>query len=258
VQPQGLNVAPNGISVVPTGTSIAPVGKSTAPVDIAYAPVDIDLDPDHKDKDDDHDHEHGDHDHDHGSGGSGDASPDSDIPPPPGRRLLSTQSPFTPGKLHIMPDPLDLSNEFPADYRNWAAVLSQVLLKKEGNADAASSALARVMLDAHGSLAKAADGEPFLPRFHLTDPVFLGKGPGSGLPPMEATKFDSSASFVNFAPCVLSEGYTGLSAEAVGLSIDPALVSISAALSSNEIVGLNLNPNLIFLSVSKRGVDDAA
>lgn len=240
VQPQGLNIAPNGISVVPTGTSIAPAGKVTAPVDIAYAPVDIDLNPDEKEED---------HDHDHSSGGSGDASPNTDIPPPPGRRLLSTQSPFTPGKLHIMPDPLDLSNEFPADYRNWAAVLSQVLLKKEGDADAASSALARVMLDAHGSLAKAANGEPFLPRFHLTDPVFLGKGPGSGLPPMEATKFDSSASFVNFAPCVLSEGYTGLSADAVGLSISPALVSISAALASNEIVGLNLNPNLIFLSV---------
>lgn len=33
--------------------------------------------------------------------------------------------------IHISEDPLDLSNEMPSDYRNWAAVLSQVLLKKE-------------------------------------------------------------------------------------------------------------------------------
>ena len=104
-------------------------------------------------------------------------------------------------------DPLDLSSDFPSDYRNWAAVLSQVLLKKEGFGNerkrksvddhgdvlsrgsssggdkfgaalapdarrAAVAALERVMLATHGHLAKAASGEEFFPRFHLRDPVF--------------------------------------------------------------------------------------
>lgn len=104
-------------------------------------------------------------------------------------------------------DPLDLSSDFPSDYRNWAAVLAQVLLKKEGFGNErkrksvddlgddlsrgsssrgdkfgaalapdarrdAVAALERVMLATHGHLAKAASGEEFFPRFHLRDPVF--------------------------------------------------------------------------------------
>ena len=112
-------------------------------------------------------------------------------------------------------DPLDLSSDFPSDYRNWAAVLSQVLLKKEGFGNerkrksvddhgdvlsrgsssggdkfgaalapdarrAAVAALERVMLATHGHLAKAASGEEFFPRFHLRDPVFEAeRGPSA-------------------------------------------------------------------------------
>ena len=112
-------------------------------------------------------------------------------------------------------DPFDLSSDFPSDYRNWAAVLSQVLLKKEGfgnerkrksvddHGDVLSrgsssggdkfgaalapdarrdavAALERVMLATHGHLAKAASGEEFFPRFHLRDPVFEAeRGPSA-------------------------------------------------------------------------------
>jgi hypothetical protein len=250
VQPQGLNVAPVNVAVTPTGASFAPVGKATAPVDIAYAPVDIDLTPDdghdhdHKDGEDGHAHADGDgHDHDHADG-DGHAHADAPSPSSSSRRRLTAvkagSTPWlTPGKVSVMPDPLDLSNEFPHDYRNWASVLSQVLLKKEGDADVASAALARIMLDAHGHLAKAAGGDPFLPRFHLTDPSLLSSmvgdgGKAAGLPPVEATKFASGANFIDFKPCVLSESYTGVDAGLIGLSFDPALVSISAALSQNE------------------------
>jgi len=132
-----------------------------------------------------------------------------------------------------------------------------VLLRKEGGPEAADAALARVMVDAHAHLARAAAGEPFIPRFHLTDPIFTADaaphlpgdgGKSMGLPALEATKFASGAQFMEFAPCVLSEGYTGVDAGITGLAINPALVSISAALAANEIVGVNLNPNLIFLS----------
>ena len=132
-----------------------------------------------------------------------------------------------------------------------------MLLRKEGGPEAADAALARVMVDAHAHLARAAAGEPFIPRFHLTDPIFTADaaphlpgdgGKSMGLPALEATKFASGAQFMEFAPCVLSEGYTGVDAGITGLAINPALVSISAALAANEIVGVNLNPNLIFLS----------
>jgi hypothetical protein len=61
---------------------------------------------------------------------SGDASPGSDIPPPPGRRLLAGCA--AGEKFTISPDPLDLSNACPADFRNWASLLSQVGEEREG------------------------------------------------------------------------------------------------------------------------------
>jgi len=119
-------------------------------------------------------------------------------------------------------DPLDISNELPKDYRNWASVMSQVLLKKEGSEEGAIDALGRVMLAAHGHLAKGANGEELFPRFHLTDPVFHSDMHGLGedleavvgkvagkvkgkMPVTEVTKFEASKTFFNFAPCVLSE-----------------------------------------------------
>ena len=74
-----------------------------------------------------------------------------------------------------------MSNELPSDYRNWASVLSQVLLKKEGSDEGAASALERLMLATHGHLSKVANGEELLPRFHLQDPV-LGAASASGSP----------------------------------------------------------------------------
>ena len=88
----------------------------TAPVQIAYAPVDIDLNPDEDAEGKPID--------------SGDASPGSDIPPPPGRRLLAGCA--AGEKFTISPDPLDLSNACPADFRNWASLLSQVGEEREG------------------------------------------------------------------------------------------------------------------------------
>jgi hypothetical protein len=51
----------------------------------------------------------------------------------------------------------------------------QVFLKKEGTEQGAADALARVMLAAHGHLAKVANGEELFPRFHLADPVFASE-----------------------------------------------------------------------------------
>ena len=182
-----------------------------------------------------------------------------------------------PPRLNLIEDPLDISNELPHDYRNWASVLSQVrgggeremrererergragvlslsvlptppppsipsppvlspplrpppippqvLLKKEGSEEDATNALGRVMLAAHGHLAKVANGEELFPRFHLADPIFAGEGPADGLKgavddvaahlvgkvkgksvPTTITKFAAGKSFFNFAPCVLSE-----------------------------------------------------
>ena len=124
-------------------------------------------------------------------------------------------------KLLVSDDPLDLSKDFPNDYRNWAAVLSQVLLTKEGNsAEQAKASLQRLMLAAHGHLAKVAAGEELIPRFHLQDPVLSAASPASPFPSLpffsnkanappsafpatSATAFSSSATFFNYAPCVL-------------------------------------------------------
>ena len=159
VQPQGFNVAPNDIAVVPTGKAIGPGGKAVSPVGISYAPIDIDLAKTPTNAD--------------------------DAPPIAGkRRLLS--GPGAPTPIEIMDDPLDLSNDMPHDYRNWAAVLSQVLLQKEGDGAKAATALGRVMVDAHGHLSALASGDEFEPKFHLTDPSFLSSlmdGKNIGAPP---------------------------------------------------------------------------
>lgn len=88
-----------------------------------------------------------------------------------GRKLLDDAA--SPShKITIVDDPLDLSHEFPTDYRNWASILSQILLAAEGsNADAAVDGLAALSLQVRSRLAAAAGGEPLLPRFHLSDPV---------------------------------------------------------------------------------------
>ena len=130
----------------------------------------------------------------------------------------------------------DLSDEFPQDYRNWASVLSQVLLKKEGSLGTAAKVLQRVMLATHGHLSKVANGEEFFPRFHLQDPVLSADagaaigGATSGLPPLpkvEGTMFASGATFFNYAPCVLSESYTGAQASLTGLNFAPTLLQVS-------------------------------
>jgi len=153
-------------------------------------------------------------------------------------------------KIEISNDPLDLSNEFPHDYRNWASLLSNVLLKKEGSDDAAAKALERVMLATHGHLSKVANGEEIFPRFHLQDPVLMGGdgGKAAGLPPLQATKFSSSATFFNYAPCVLSESYTGAAASLTGLNIAPTLFQLAPAGVGVFAQGVNIAPQIIYVN----------
>ena len=123
----------------------------------------------------------------------------------------------------------------PTDYRNWASILSQVLLAKEqgplgaGGGDfgeaRAIAALDGLTLATRARLARAASGdaEPLLPRFHLTDPIFHATDPPSPSPSGDgsgSTMADHSghsmgegmsmisgvhamSSFINYAPCVL-------------------------------------------------------
>ena len=75
-----------------------------------------------------------------------------------------------------------------------------------------------------------------LPRFHLQDPVLSADaadaigGTVSGLPPLPqvaGTMFSSDATFFNYAPCVLSESYTGAQASLTGLNFAPTLLQVS-------------------------------
>lgn len=90
------------------------------------------------------------------------------------------------------------------------------------------------MLATHGHLSKVANGEDFFPRFHLQDPVLTADAnnaisTATGLPPLpkvEGTMFSSGATFFNYAPCVLSESYTGANAALTGLNIAPTLLQV--------------------------------
>lgn len=186
-------------------------------------------------------------------------------------------------KFEISEDPLDLSNEFPHDYRNWASMLSNVLLKSEGSEDGAAKALERVMLATHGHLSKVANGEEIFPRFHLQDPMLtLGKGglvPGAPAvtanqvrerggwlmcvclsrralffffsnptPTPPTQQFASSATFFNYAPCVLSESTTGASASLTGLNIAPNLIQLGALGAGAFAQGVNIAPQIIYVT----------
>ena len=155
-----------------------------------------------------------------------------------------------PPKFEISMDPLDLSNEFPHDYRNWASLLSNVLLKTEGSEEGAAAALKRVMLATHGHLAKVANGEEIFPRFHLQDPVLTAGAHAAlaGAPPPAATLFKSSATFFNYAPCVLSESGTGLDGFLTGLNIAPTLVHLRSSFVTATATGVNLSPKIIFVN----------
>lgn len=147
-------------------------------------------------------------------------------------------------------DPLDMSNEFPHDYRNWAAVLSNVLLKTEGSEDAAAKALERVMLATHGHLARVANGEDLFPRFHLQDPVLTAGANAAinGLPPVTGTLMKTSQTFFNYAPCVLSESGKGVDGFLTGLNIAPSLIHLRSSLATAMVQGVNLSPKIIFVN----------
>lgn len=98
-----------------------------------------------------------------------------------GRHLLAGDA---SKKLTLVDDPLDLSSEFPLDYRNWASLLSNVMLTVTGGVDrspdgsAAVDALSRLTLDVKARLTAAADGEPLVPRFHLSEPMLAAMNHG--------------------------------------------------------------------------------
>ena len=146
----------------------------------------------------------------------------------------------------------------------------QVLLKKEGSEEGAVGALGRVMMAAHGHLAKVANGEELFPRFHLADPVFaadvtdlphalegvvgqvagkvkgkLGLGGDHKTP---AAKFRARKTFFRFAPCVLRELHTGFAADAVGLNFVPELFGFKPTIGRANLAGLQINPRLIFIN----------
>ena len=229
--------------------------------------------------------------------------------------LLACAAGAAADSLNLIADPLDLSNELPTDYRNWASVMSQVrggrdgtrgerkkkrarararlfcslasffslslsqrspssslslpptiqvFLKKEGSEEAAADALGRVMLAAHGHLAKVANGEPLFPRLHLADPVFAAEGHGLAdaleevvgkvagkvkgkIPTTTVTKFAASKTFFNYAPCVLSETKLGVAAGLTGLNFAPNLLSFFPTGLFGQVVGINVVPQLLWV-----------
>ena len=122
-----------------------------------------------------------------------------------------------------------------------------MLLKKEGSDEGAASALERLMLATHGHLSKVANGEELLPRFHLQDPV-LAAGDPITAPPLAATAFASSATFFNYAPCVLSESYTGAAGFLQGINFTPTLFSFAPTGLGVFAQGINFTPQLIYVA----------
>lgn len=204
-QPSGSTIVPNKLAVAPTHTSIAPTHKVDAPVDIAWAPVDVDLTPKDDEGDDDGDDESN--------------APTIQGAGPDGagsavrrrrraRRLLMADNRRARPAITISSDPLELG--LPHDYRNWGAVLAQIVLHSEPTLAAAQDALARLALDVHASLARVADGEPLLPRWHLHAPMFTAKrdkqGKGPAQVPTQAAGVEGAAAVFNYSPCVLQVG----------------------------------------------------
>jgi hypothetical protein len=247
-QPQGIQIAPVGRAEMSTGALSQPQGTVVSPVGSMAMQVGQDVTPGGSYMMAHHNHEAGGHEgHEMGAGagGSGDEHAGHDMASMDHaghsrrRGLLSEQkkSPKSTGdakksegKIVFSDDPLDLSNEMPSDYRNWASVLSQVLLAKEGGGGAggmmeqggggddakALAALDALTLATRARLSRAAAGdvaEPLLPRFHLTDPVFQamdhmdhsaeGHGHSMGEGKSMLTGVHAMSSFINYAPCVL-------------------------------------------------------
>lgn len=272
-QPQGFVYAPQDIAVGSVGALYSPRGSVVAPTKYAYGRTRVDLTPksegggrkrrllleDEKEEGEKAGESGGDS-SEVNNNKNGNNNKDSDDNAAAADDLEK--------KFVLSDDPLDLSRDFPLDYRNWAAVLSQVLLAKEGSsAERARESLKRVMLTAHGHLAKVASGEEIVPRFHLQDPVLSSSGGASPplLPPpppfppnlsspfgitppkTSATGFSSSATFLNYAPCVLSESHTGFSGSVAGLSFNPTLFSFSGVHLEADATIINIQPQLIYL-----------
>lgn len=245
-QPQGIQVAPVGRAEMSTGALSQPQGDVVSPVGTMEMSVGTDVTPggSYMMASHHHDHaggaggdEHAGHDMssmDHGSGGgSGSGGSGSgehaghDTGHRRRRRMLQQNeeeqqeknNDANSGKINLSDDPLDLSNEMPTDYRNWASILSQVLVAKEGLGGIGGSkgsvggegggdygeakalaALDGLTLATRARLVRAASGddpaEQLFPRFFLTDPVFHASDPPSPAPspsPSSSSEMDHSS-----------------------------------------------------------------
>lgn len=181
-----------------------------------------------------------------------------------GRRLLATAD---HSKLTIVDDPLDLSHEFPLDYRNWASLLSNIMLTATGGAAAspdgaaAVDALSRLTLAVKSRLTAAADGEPLVPRFHLSEPMLAAMDHSAmmdmtmdngTMPTMHdgkgmITKLMTSKTFFRYSPCVVHEAKTGFMGSLTGLRFAPTLVNVMSNLLEARFDGVNVNPMLLYV-----------
>jgi len=246
-QPQGIQIAPVGRAEMSTGALSQPQGNVVSPVGSMEMSVGRDVTPGgsfmmnsmaahgHSGHEGGGADEHAGHDMasmEHGGSGSAGSEHAGHDMGSRRRGLLSqggdgeeTKGDSGTGKILLSDDPLDLSNEMPTDYRNWASLLSQVLLAKEGGeggqsgeeSSRALAALDGLTLATRARLARAAagDAEPLLPRFHLADPIFAssdhsghgsssdhsGHSMGEGKSMLSGVH--AMSSFINYAPCVL-------------------------------------------------------
>lgn len=182
-----------------------------------------------------------------------------------GRRLLAGSSDH---KLTIIDDPLDLSHEFPLDYRNWASLLSNIMLTATGGASASTDgtpavdALSRLTLAVRSRLTAAADGEPLVPRFHLSEPMLAAMDHGMMMMDNSTmveedmhmhdgkgmiTKLMTSKTFFRYSPCVVHEMKTGVMGSLTGLRFAPSLVTVMNNLLEARFDGVNVNPMLLYI-----------
>lgn len=173
-------------------------------------------------------------------------------------RSLGEGFPKPGEKIEIEEDPLDLERTFGSDYRNWAGIISQVVLAKENNNEVrARRSLHKIMLDTHHHLMNLAEGK-FEPVWSVSDPIFVDDiSPSNNkdfhkkkknIPTTFVTGISLSKTFFTYAPAVVSVSHTGIGLSATGVLFAPSLIALGPGIATFAAQGIAISPVMAIIA----------
>ncbi|BDA51341.1 hypothetical protein COCOBI_18-2180 [Coccomyxa sp. Obi] len=139
----------------------------------------------------------------------------------------------------------------PTGIHSWATVMADVLNNREGGPAQAAKQLTSFQSLVQAELQKlqtSFQSKDFaFPSLPVIRDLKAFQG-GLDLKPTTPTALSLSSTFLNYAPCLVSQDAVGAAATAVGLNIVPQAINVAVKGASILPIGVNINPAVILVN----------